>query len=67
MVKFLVFLIAALIGLGLVGLSFLFSSGIIWLICWAFNLIFSWKAAFGLWLLLLLISGFFKADVKVEK
>lgn len=67
MAKFLAFLIAALIGLGLVGLSFLFNAGIIWLICWAFNLIFSWKAAFGLWLLLLLVSSFFKVDVKVEK
>lgn len=67
MAKVLAVLIVVLIGLGLVGLSFLFSAGIIWLICWAFSLTFTWKAAFGFWLLLLLVSGVFKANVKVEK
>lgn len=50
-----------------VGLSFFISAGIIWLIAWAFDLIFSWKAVIGVWLILVLVSSFFKSDSKTDK
>lgn len=40
-------------------LSFLITSGIIWGICWAFALTFSWKMAFGIWLIILLLNAIF--------
>lgn len=43
-----------------VGISFLLTSGIFWLICWAFALTFSWKIAFGVWLIILIVSNIFR-------
>lgn len=43
-------------------LSFAITSGVLWLICWAFGLVFSWKIAFGVWLVLLLLSSFLKGN-----
>lgn len=42
------------------SISFLLTSGIFWLICWAFTLTFSWKIAFGVWLITLIIANIFK-------
>lgn len=57
-------MVAVLIGLFfwalLEGISFLFVSGLIWLICWAFSLTFSWKVAFGIWLIWSIILSIFK-------
>lgn len=44
-----------------VVLSCLCTIGIIKLICWAFSLTFSLKMAFGVWLLMLLLSSIFKS------
>ena len=46
------------------ALSFLITAGIIALICWAFALTFTWKLAFGIWLVLILIRGIFSVTVK---
>ena len=43
-------------------LSFLIDAGIIALICLCFGIAFSWKLALGIWLILLLIGGLFKAN-----
>lgn len=40
--------------------SFLCTAGLIWLICWAFGLGFSWKITFGIWLVLILARMVFK-------
>ena len=61
------FLVLIAIVVAFVAASFFISAGLIWLIAWAFDLIFTWKAAFGMWLILLLVSGVFKSHVTVEK
>lgn len=43
------------------GLSFLISAGLIWIVCWAFGLAWSWKLALGLWVVMLLISSAVKS------
>ncbi len=43
-------------------LSFLITSGLIWIICWAFSFIFSWKLAIGVYAALLLLSSVFKVS-----
>ena len=42
-------------------------SGIVWLICWAFDLTFTWKYAFGVWIIWLMVSGIFKTKVTVKQ
>ena len=43
------------------ALSFVVSAGIVKLICLCFGLAFSWKLALGIWLILSLLSAFFKS------
>ena len=45
------------------AISFGISAALVYGICWAFNLTFTWKIAFGVWLVLSLLSGFFKTIV----
>lgn len=49
------------------AVSFGITSVLIYGICWAFNFAFSWKIAFGIWLLMALLSSTFKVIVKEEK
>lgn len=51
----------------LLTISLLVTCGIIWLICWCFNITFVLKIAIGIWLILLLLGGTFKTVVKKEK
>ena len=43
------------------ALSFLGTTLLVYGICWAFSLTFSWKIAFGVWLVTLLIAGCVKS------
>ena len=52
-----VLLIIGIILLALVA-SFLLVAGLMWVICWAFSLIFSWKLVIGVWAILALLSEF---------
>ncbi len=52
-----VLLIIGIILLALVA-SFLLVAGLMWIICWAFSLIFSWKLVIGVWAILVLLSEF---------
>lgn len=63
--KYIAALVAAIIGILL--LNFLLSALVIKLICWAFGFAFTWKMAFGLWLIIGLLQSIFTAKVKVEK
>lgn len=45
------------------GLGWIITCGIIKLICICFGLVFKWKIATGIWLLLSLLSAFFKTAV----
>ena len=54
-----VLLIIALVA-GLIAISFFATCGVIYLICLCFGLEFQWGIAAGIWLVLTLLSGFFK-------
>ena len=60
-------LIVILIYLVCLGVSFLATSGLIRIVCWAFSLAFSWKIALGVWVVLCILGGLFKVNVHVEK
>ena len=60
-------LIVILIYLVCLGVSFLATSGLIRIVCWAFSLAFSWKIALGMWVVLCILGGLFKVNVHVEK
>lgn len=52
-------LIGAIVVLGLYAISFGITGLIIKGVCWAFGLTFSWKVAFGIWLIMILVKGLF--------
>lgn len=64
-------LLKILIGIILVALIFggewIIVCGILKLICWCFALTFSLKIATGVWLVLLVVSYFLKANVSTTK
>ena len=45
---------------GTFALSFAIVSAIIYGICWAFKLVFTWRFAFGIWLILLVMQSVFR-------
>lgn len=51
---------AFIVFLLVLGLYFLFASGIIAVFCWAFGITFLWKYTFGVWAALVLVSAFKK-------
>ncbi len=51
----------------ILGISFGLTGLIIKGICWAFHKTFSWKIAFGVWLILGLIGSIFGGTKYVEK
>jgi hypothetical protein len=56
--KFLVGFLVALGALAYIGLSFLTTAGLLWLILWCFGkaVLFTWKIACGVWLVLIAIN-----------
>ena len=60
--------LAILIFLLLLAVSFFATAGVLWLINWAFGLSFwNWKICFGIWLALSLLEGMFTTRVKIEQ
>ena len=56
-------LIGAIIGVAvLFALSFGFTALIYYGICWAFGFTFTWKIAFGVYLVLFLVGSFFRSS-----
>ena len=64
-----------LLSLVFMGISFLFTSGLVWLLCWllpaigvatigSFAIVFSWKLALVVWLILAILRSVFKVVVK---
>lgn len=47
--------------------SFGFTALLVKCLCWAFGYAFSWKIAFGVWILLALVGGALKSNVTVKK
>lgn len=56
-----VFLVILVLLLTVLGIDFLISAGVMWLICLCFGLTFSWRIVLGIWLVLVLLSWFFKS------
>lgn len=56
-------LIAILIIAICLAISFFGTVGLVWVVCWAFGLSWSWKIALGVWAALCLISGAVKTTV----
>lgn len=50
-----------------VSISFLATSGLIWLACWAFGWTFQWKIVFGIWIVMALIRSCFKSTTNVKE
>lgn len=55
--KIIVIILGVAFFVGILALSFVLTSAIIYGICWAFKLTFAWRYAFGIWLILLLIGS----------
>ncbi len=45
----------------LLAFSFICTAGLFWLVCFAFNLTFSWKYAIGVWAIIFLVSSAVKS------
>lgn len=56
-----VFLVILILLFTVLGIDFLISAGVMWLICLCFGLTFSWRIVLGIWLVLVLLSWFFKS------
>lgn len=67
-------MVILLVILGL-GISFLLTSGFVWLLCWllpalgitaigTFVIVFSWKLALAIWIVLLLLRSLFTVGSK---
>lgn len=58
------------LGLGILAvlficaLSLLLTSGLVWVACWAFGFVFTWKIAIGIWVVLLILQSVFKSNSK---
>ncbi len=59
-----VILLAILLILVILAIEFVVDAGIMYLICLCFGLTFSWKIVFGIWLVMVLLSGIFKGSSK---
>lgn len=57
------------------GISFLVTAGLVWLLCWllpalgiatigTFTIVFSWKLALAIWLILALLRSIFSVSTK---
>lgn len=60
----LLFMVLALL---ILIISFSITSGMIWVVCWAFGLAFSWRLAVGIWVVLIILRSIFKSNVNVKK
>ena len=57
------------------GIDFLFSAGVVWLLCWllpaigiasigSFAIVFSWKLVLVIWLIVVILHSIFRVTVK---
>ena len=60
--KTVMIILAVAFVVGTFALSFAMVSAIIYGICWAFNLAFAWRYAFGIWLILLILRSVFRGE-----
>lgn len=55
-------LITLLIVLLALGLDFAFTSGVYWVVCWAFGFTFTWPIAIAIWLITIVLASIFKSS-----
>ena len=60
--KILVGIVAVVMLVGFLALSFVLTSAIIYGICWAFKIVFTWRFAFGIWLILLVMRSVLRGE-----
>ena len=53
-------LVAIIVILIAITLDFLIAAGATWIVCKCFGLFFTWKAALGVWVIILFIHNFIK-------
>ena len=49
------------------GLEFIITAGLVWVVCWAFSLLFSWKLVIGIWAVLSLLGIFLRSHQSNSK
>ena len=59
-------LIALLIFVTAIVVDFLVTSGLVWLVCFAFGLIFSWRIVIGIWAVVVLLQAIFGKNVVLK-
>ena len=52
--------VIVIIALGAI-IGFLCVAGLVWLVCWAFGLSWSWKLAIGIWAVMMLVAAAVKS------
>lgn len=68
MVKGIVWFIGMAVAIiGLLAVSFLCVSGLVYFICWGFGFPWSWQLCIGVYALILLLRGVFQVVVKTKE
>ena len=52
--------VVVLVIIAAIAISLLFTAGLVYGACWAFGFSFSWKVAFGIWLISILVRSVVK-------
>ena len=60
------FIVGVIALLGLIALSYLVTALASYIVFWAFDLAWSWKASVGVWVVWLMLSGAFRVNIKVR-
>ena len=55
-----VILVLIIVGVAM-GISFAISAGLTWLVCWSFDLTFTWKYALGVWVIFGVVQHLFRS------
>ena len=55
-------IIAILSFLAFAGISYLIVAGLVWVVCFAFGLEWSWLISLGIWVILILLKGIFSIE-----
>lgn len=57
-------IIILLLTIGILAVSYFGTAGLVWVVCWAFDKVFSFKAATAIWVLWFVISLSFSKKEK---
>ena len=49
------------------AIGFAIFAGLTWVVCWSFDLEFTWKYALGIWIIWIFVRGMFKTNVTVKR